>query len=304
MNSASSAKGAVLITGTSSGIGRTTALHLDAAGYHVIAGVRRESDARKLKFEASSALTPIQLDITQPDQIAAAVELVEDLLRPAEKFLALINNAGIAEVGPLEYIDIERVRRQFDVGVFGHLAVTQGFIPLLRRGPGRIITVNSAIIDSPLPVLGPYCASMSAANALFMTLRRELRWFRIPVSLVLPGYILTPIWDAAPEVVARIESEDVLGRYRDLVHAMYLSMKGSLKWAADPQVVAKTIRRALEARWPKAEYRCGPGSRSGWVGKWIPESVVQSGLEWYVKRVASSASHSPSESPSLQGNSP
>jgi NAD(P)-dependent dehydrogenase (short-subunit alcohol dehydrogenase family) len=284
MTAATPHKGVVVITGTSSGIGRATALLLDRSGYRVFAGVRKPSDGDALRSESSPLLEPLILEITSPEQVAAAVETVSERLGPEERLHALVNNAGIAEAGPLECIDLARVRRQFEVNVYGHLAVTQAFLPLLHRGPGRIVTVVSAVVDSPMPFLGPYCSSKAALRALFLSLRRELWWFGIPVSMVMPGFITGPIWDSATAALARIEREDVDGRYLHVVKKMYELIEFSESMSAPADVVARTIYRVLRARRPRAEYRCGPGSQLSRIGNWLPESLVHAVLKWHVHR--------------------
>ncbi len=169
-----------LVTGASSGIGAACAARLVGSGWRVFAGVRRQGDAPEGTDE-------ILLDITDADQIAHAAERVGELD-------ALVNNAGIAIAIPLEFIPIDELRRQLDINAIGQVAVTQAFLPHLRRSRGRIVFVSSIAGRSALPFLGAYAASKHALEALADTWRVELRPFGIEVSLVEPGTIRTPIW--------------------------------------------------------------------------------------------------------------
>jgi NAD(P)-dependent dehydrogenase (short-subunit alcohol dehydrogenase family) len=171
---------AALVTGASSGIGAACALRLAASGWRVFAGVRREGDA-------PAGTEQILLDVTDGDQIATASDRLDELD-------ALVNNAGIAIAMPLEFIPVDELRRQLEVNVIGQVAVTQAFLPQLRRSRGRIVFVGSIAGRSALPFLGAYAASKHALEAIVDTWRVELRPFGVEVSLVEPGSIRTPIW--------------------------------------------------------------------------------------------------------------
>jgi NAD(P)-dependent dehydrogenase (short-subunit alcohol dehydrogenase family) len=145
---------AVVITGASSGIGETCALMLHTAGYQVFAGVRRPEDAERLRSKAGVRMCPLLLDVTDAAAIAVALEIVSAAL--GERGLAgLVNNAGIAMGGPLEYLTTEELRAQFEVNVFGLHAVTRAFLPLVRRGRGRIVHIGSIAGRVASPFTGP-----------------------------------------------------------------------------------------------------------------------------------------------------
>jgi NAD(P)-dependent dehydrogenase (short-subunit alcohol dehydrogenase family) len=148
----------VLVTGASSGIGRAAALALSQRGFTVYAGARGPLD-----YEG---VTRVELDVTNPDHVEALRELPID---------GLVNNAGIAVIGPLEYLPLDELRRQFEVNTIGQLAVTQACLPALRQARGRIVNVSSIAGRVALPLYGPYSASKFALEAVNDTLRRELR---------------------------------------------------------------------------------------------------------------------------------
>jgi len=172
--------GSALVTGASSGIGAACATRLVRSGWTVFAGVRRAGDAPEGTEE-------LILDVTDPEHIAAAAGRISELD-------ALVNNAGIAVAIPLEFIAASELRRQLDVNVVGQVAVTQAFLPHLRRSRGRIVFVGSIAGRSALPFLGAYAAPKHALEAIADTLRLELQPFGIHVSIVAPGTIRTPIW--------------------------------------------------------------------------------------------------------------
>ena len=155
--------GNLLVTGTSTGVGKTTALHLDRLGFRVFASVRKESDADALRAEASGQLTPVLLDVTEPGSIFQAQQEINSAVGDAG-LLGIVNNAGIVFMSPLEFPSVDDVRRLFDVNVFGTLAVTQAFLPLVRQARGRIVNVSSAASLFTLPFHGAYSASKLAVD--------------------------------------------------------------------------------------------------------------------------------------------
>jgi NAD(P)-dependent dehydrogenase (short-subunit alcohol dehydrogenase family) len=179
-----------LVTGASSGIGAACALRLVSAGWRVFAGVRT-------KGAAPDPTEEILLDVANGDDIARAAKRIGELD-------ALVNNAGIAISMPLEFIPLDELRRQLEVNVIGQVAVTQAFLPHLRRSRGRIVFVGSIAGRSALPFLGAYAASKHALEAIADTLRVELKPFGVAVSIVEPGTIRTPIWVKSSELAASL----------------------------------------------------------------------------------------------------
>lgn len=186
-------KGTALVTGASSGIGEACALRLAAEGWHVFAGYRSDADGRRLEG-AGTRITPVRLDVTQAADIADVTRTTADAT--GEKGLdAIVNNAGIAVAGPLEYLPLDAFRRQLDVNVTGVLALTQAVLPMLRRARGRIVLIGSISGRNALPLVGAYAASKFALEAMTDALRLELQPAGIHVTIIEPGVIATPIWD-------------------------------------------------------------------------------------------------------------
>ncbi len=184
---------AILITGSSTGIGKACSLHLDKIGFKVYAGVRKQTDGDNLKEEASDRLTPLILDVTDSVSIADAVSTIEK--ENNGKLFGLINNAGIGLIGVVEAILIDDIRKLMDVNVIGLLAVTKAMIPLLRNGKGRIINIGSPSGIIALPGAGVYAASKFAVRAINDSLRVELKSFGVSVILVSPGATESELWE-------------------------------------------------------------------------------------------------------------
>jgi NAD(P)-dependent dehydrogenase (short-subunit alcohol dehydrogenase family) len=274
----------VLVTGTSSGIGRATALLLDQSGFRVFATVRKETDAKDLQAEASARLRPLIMDVTNEAQIADAFAEVQRELGEKQGLFALVNNAGSAEGGPLEIMSMTRMRRQFNTNVFGPMMVTQTFLPLLHQSKGRIINVISAVAECPMPFLGSYAGTKCALLGMSMSLRRELKWFGLTVSAILPGFIKTKGWDEVDRTMANVEQEDVNDRYFPLMKDLLDLALPPAENGAPPDIVAKTILKILRAKNPKAVYRCGPGAGISRYGNMLPENLVHWVQERHVRK--------------------
>ena len=187
------ARGAVVVTGSSTGIGRACALHLDRLGFKVFAGVRKEADGERLRGEASERLEPLILDVTDSEHISRAAERVSEATGGG--LAGLVNNAGIGVGGPLELLPLSDFRRQIEVNLIGQVAVTQAFIPALRRARGRLVFISSIGGLIATPYMSPYHASKFGIEAVGDVVRQELRQFGVQVSIVEPGSIATPIWE-------------------------------------------------------------------------------------------------------------
>ncbi len=265
--------GAVLITGASTGIGAACALALDKLGYQVFAGVRREADGAALRQIASPRLAPLLLDVTDQSLIAKAALLLKDVLS-GQGLEGLVNNAGIAVAGPLEFVSPERLRLQFEVNVIGAMAITQAMLPLLRTGPGRIINISSVSGKLASPFVGPYCASKFALEALSDSLRVELSPWKIAVSVVEPGVINTPIWQKSLAANGSLleqmppESQELYGREVAAMQQYARTAKG-----LEPEAVARVVVQALTDRNPKIRYVVGTNARMGVLLTWLPDRL-------------------------------
>jgi NAD(P)-dependent dehydrogenase (short-subunit alcohol dehydrogenase family) len=239
-----------LVTGASSGIGEACALRLARAGWRVLAGVRREG-------AAPAGTEELLLDVTVPGEIAAAPAGLDGLD-------ALVNNAGIAISLPLEFVPLEELRRQLEVNVVGQVALTQALLPALRRARGRIVFVGSIAGRSALPFLGPYAASKHALEAVADSLRLELRPFGVPVTIVEPGTIRTPIWTRSAALADRLRERlpDALGElYGSRMAAFRRVALSRGAGGASADDVAAAVERALTAAGPPTRMLVGRDAR-------------------------------------------
>ena len=200
MESLTNKSNTVLVTGTSSGIGRGLCQALIEKGYKVFGTVRNRKDATELKKEFGENLDALLVDVTDEKQVIKAKERVQNYLN-GKPLTALINNAGIATLGPVEFLPTSDFKKQIDTKILGTFLCTKIFLPLLGTdsnligNPGRIVNISSILggkIGSPF--MSGYCASKHAVEAFSESLRRELKPYRIKVIIVAPGSVSTPIW--------------------------------------------------------------------------------------------------------------
>jgi NAD(P)-dependent dehydrogenase (short-subunit alcohol dehydrogenase family) len=262
-NGGRAARGAVLVTGASSGIGRATALHLETLGFDVFAGVRREEDGERLAADSSGRCVPVLFDITDQAAIDAMAQRLTSELADAGLH-GLVNNAGIAQPAPIEIIPIDDFRNQLEVNLVGHVAVTQAMLPMIRRARGRIVNVSSVGGRVASPALGAYSASKFAIEALSDALRKELHPWGIQVSVIEPGAISTEIWrrggEAANTTLERVPAEK-RALYTDLVTAVRKMARRMDEQGLRPEKVAERIADALTARRPRTRYVVGTDAR-------------------------------------------
>ena len=265
---------AILITGTSSGIGYATAKLLAEEGYLVFAGIRKKSDKFKVE-KLHKNIRGVYLDITNQDSIDKAFWFV---IKQTDKLYALINNAGAAYAGPIELMPIDAVKEQFNLNTFGALALTQKFIPFLKHG--RVINISSMASSGVFPFIAPYCASKRALDILFNAFFIENK-DDITVVSIKPDVIKTPIWSRAAEIYKKVfekVNENQKEKYR--AEALMLekqSISNQTKGIV-PEDVAKTVLKALKAKNPKTSYFVG--AKALWVELYskLPQKIVNSGV--------------------------
>ncbi len=270
---ADAGRGAVVVTGASTGIGEACARRLDAEGFQVFAGVRRDADAESLRRGASPRLAPVRLDVTDAGSVAAAAKTVAETVGAAG-LAGLVNNAGVVVAGPLECLPLEAIRRQLEVNVVGQVAVTQAMLPLLRAGRGRVVNMGSVSGLFAAPFLGPYAASKHALEALTDALRMELRPFGIEVAIVEPGAIATPIWRKSAEAAARTVGEvpaATLALYEKGLAATRRVAEEASRGAVSADRVADAVVHALTARRPRTRYLVGPDARVRALLRFLPD---------------------------------
>ena len=252
-------KKTVVITGASSGIGRASVPRMVQSGWQVFATVRKTRDGEQLSSDFGRYVTPIIMDITNRKTITAAVEQVTSLLQNSG-LDGLVNVAGVGKVQPIEYMTEDELQQAFNINVFGQIAVTQAFLPLLRVARGRIVNISSIGAHIAIPFGSLINATKSAFGILSDTLRLELHPFGVHVIAIEPGAIKTPaVEKTLGDVEAVIRSLPAQGaaEYGDMLRtfarrAYEREMNGS-----SPDVVANAIHHALTAKEPRTRYRVG-----------------------------------------------
>jgi NAD(P)-dependent dehydrogenase (short-subunit alcohol dehydrogenase family) len=266
----------VVVTGASSGIGKACALHLEGLGFRVFAGVRKEADGERLRAESGGNVTPVSIDVTDQESIRAAAAQVSGTV--GEQGLAgLVNNAGVAISGPLEFIPIEELRRQLEINLVGQVAVTQAFLALLRSGRGRVVNISSIGGRVALPFVGPYAASKFGIEAVSDSLRRELRPWGIEVSVIEPGSVATPIWEKGTAKASELSEKlppEAHELYGGAIAAMQKAAAETAARGIPPEDVAKDVAHALTASKPKTRYLVGRDAKMrAWIAKVMPDRV-------------------------------
>ena len=266
----------VLITGASTGIGEACARWLDARGHQVFAGVRRPEDAERLRSGSSARLSCVTLDVADARSIQTSFETIATTVG-GDGLDGLVNNAGIAVAGPLEYVPLDALRRQLEVNVVGQIAVTQAFLGLVKKARGRVVFMGSIGGRMATPFLGPYCASKFALEAIADALRVELRPWGVHVSIIEPGSIATPIWNKGEDDARAMQSVVGDGLTRDYGAALAALRKAAAESGqrgSSPDIVAAVVEHALTASNPKTRYPVGRDARTrAVIGRLLPDRI-------------------------------
>ena len=262
---AANASGAVLVTGTSSGIGRATALLLDAEGYRVFAGVRKEADGREISQACSDRLTPVIIDVTDAGHIDSAREQLAEAVGD-EGLVGLVNNAGVGGGGPIEFMPLDELRRTIEINLIGQVADTQACIPLLRRAKGTIVFIASIGGRVASPFMSPYNTSKFAIEALGESLRHELQPWEIDVVVVEPGSIDTEIWSKGNEQIReRLDElpEDARRLYGRQITRFGEVLNETASRGIPAEKVAEVVHKAISSDNPKHRYLVGTDAKIG-----------------------------------------
>jgi NAD(P)-dependent dehydrogenase (short-subunit alcohol dehydrogenase family) len=263
--------GIVLVTGASTGIGEATVLHLKTLGFDAVGAVRKDEDAERLE---DRGVRTVRIDVTDSGQIASARDELGDIA-----LAGLVNNAGIAVAAPLEFLPVDRLRQQLEINLIGQMAVTQAFLPALRRARGRIVNVSSIGGRVALPLVSAYNASKFGLEGLSDSLRRELREQGVDVILIEPGGVKTPIWKKGEELADEM-LEDVPPEAERLYGKLIAAVREGTQRIAretgsEPSEVAEVIGEALTASRPRTRYLVGNDAKQRAVmAKLLPARVM------------------------------
>ncbi|MBQ2871332.1 SDR family NAD(P)-dependent oxidoreductase [bacterium] len=262
----------VLITGTSTGIGRCTAILLAENGFKVYAGVRTEKDFASLASENEN-IKPIYIDVLDKASISKAVQLLKE---DAVELTAIINNAGAVVAQPIECINIDDLKYQFELNTVAPVAIAQAFLPLMKSG--KIINLSSMASTGMFPYISPYCASKRALDILFNSLSIEMKNKNIQVVSIKPGVIRTPIWNKSI-ATNRSQLEKLPDNFKekygkDLIFLAKNAEKNNYK-SILPEKVAERILKVVISKKPKSSYCVGIDSLAAcFISKLLPQDIL------------------------------
>lgn len=269
-------RGPVVVTGASSGIGQACSLALARAGFHVFAGVRKHEDGRRLAQQMPGGITPVLLDVTVADSVRTAASQIADAVGDAG-LTALVNNAGIGLTGPVEALPVEAFRQQYEVNVFGQVAVTQALLPMLRVARGRIINIGSIGDRLTMPFGAALTSSKWALASITEGLRLELRPAGIHVILIEPASIRT---DAVDKMEADLDrrltgfDSGLRARYERSFRAMTERAVAREQHGSPPELVAQRVVLAITTPNPKTRYLVGKHALAlAFLARWTPDRL-------------------------------
>jgi NAD(P)-dependent dehydrogenase (short-subunit alcohol dehydrogenase family) len=259
----------ILVTGTSTGIGRAATFTLAENGYRVLAAVRKQDDIESLLAEAGTRgltgfVEPIILDVTDAGQIAAAVDIVSARIAAGGRLHAIVHNAGAQVAGPIETMKLAEWRSQFDVLFFGPIALTQQLLPQLRASRGRVINVTSIGGIMPGPMIAAYQAAKAALEAVSDSMRMEFSPFGVHVSAIAPGGISTPMLDRSSNEFNRLADalpKNLQPIYADALRAFAKTVAAAQRTSTSPAKASLTILRAVTAPRPRTRYLIGTDAK-------------------------------------------
>ncbi len=255
----------VLLTGSSSGIGKAIAIKLANAGYNLICTVRKEED--KIALESlSDKIECVYLDVTKDEEVK---NLYHTLKEQDVELIGIINNAGYAVAGILEDGNIEKIRQQIEVNSFAPLRVATTMLPLMKKG--KIINMSSVSSNFVYPFITPYCASKRLLDTLFQGLTLELTNKDIKIVSIKPSIIKTPLWEKSFKIAEdnfNECSEEIKAKYQPMIDKFLTYIKGQVPKGLEAEVVANVVLKAMKAKNPKWSYNVGIGAKLGmFLGK-------------------------------------
>jgi NAD(P)-dependent dehydrogenase (short-subunit alcohol dehydrogenase family) len=277
----------VLISGTSTGIGAACAARLASAGWKVYGGVRNKVDGDALTEQVSGDVTPVQLDVTSNDDIESVLARIGEDVGALD---GLVNNAGITVGGPVELLNEEDWRHQFEVNFFGLVNLTKAALPLVSTVDGRFVHIGSISGRIAGGGTGPYSASKHAVEAFNWALRGELaRNTKMSSSVIEPGVIKTAIWGKGMRHVDDLEErmfdDDMKARYGFLLDRNRGFIQESMSRAIEADEVAKAVEMALTSARPKARYLVGVDAKAGAIMARMPDRVFERLMAANAKRL-------------------
>lgn len=263
-----------LVTGTSSGLGNAIALKLANSDYIVFAGVRKNEDAQKLS-SLNKNIIPIILDITDEYSVE---EAFKEIKQKTDTIDVLVNNAGVALAGPVEYLTAEILKKQFDVNVFGAIRVAQKTMAFMQKvKDARIINISSMASYAVFPFISPYCASKRALDIFFNSLLLETKLKNLKIVSIKPGVVCTPIWNkSVSESKKNLEflCQEGKEKYNKEFDFLLANAEKNNDKGINPQEVADLVLKILKIKNPKLSYNIGKDSYFARVLSFLPQKLL------------------------------
>ena len=247
----------VVVTGASTGIGKSIAVEMARSGWRVFGNVRKEKDALALQAELGPSFVPLLFDLGDEEAVNAGSDRVRHCLG-GQVLNGLVNNAGIALAEPLLVQTVAKFRGQIEVNLIGAFTVTREFAPLLgmdhasAEAKGRIINIGSTSGRIGLPFLGAYAASKHGLEGFSESLRRELRAVGIRVIVVAPGTVTTPIYDKAEASLPKEGIADTIWEHSFETFMEFVRVEK--RRGLSPGQIARVVKHVLTVRRPQVRY--------------------------------------------------
>ena len=270
----------IIITGVSSGIGRDALRLLHQKGYHIFGSVRKETDAKLLIETYPQGFTPLIFDVQDQDAVSQAAKVVYD---SCDRIDALINNAGIAVPGPLQFVSETDFEKQMDVNLKSVRRITNTFLPLLgattdfKGTPGRIINISSISGLFSSPFNGVYSISKHALESMTDVYRRELRRYGIKVMAIEPGPIKTKIWGKNLNSMKQFADTD----YYDILQKANKMIENTEKNALPVTRTSNIILKCITKKHPKTRYVV---HKNAFVFKIVVHYLPDKLVDWFIHR--------------------
>ncbi|MGE7169475.1 oxidoreductase [Bacillus altitudinis] len=255
-----------IVTGANSGFGKLITLRLAQQGYTVIAGVRQETNAKKLAEEVKNAALSESIHIEALDVTdTQSIQAFQKRLNAYAPIHLLVNNAGTAYAGFAEEVPVDQYREQFEVNVFGVMEMTQAVLPLMTSG-AKIFNMSSISGLMGMPALSPYVSSKFALEGYTESLRIELAAFGIQAALIEPGSFQTNIWNTSMN--EQMTPPAAGSKYTTIYENMMAYIEAQKNNYGDPDEVAElVVSLAEKKRLKKLRYLVGKGVRLSFIAK-------------------------------------
>lgn len=262
----------IVITGSTSGIGKELVNQFKEEDCIIFCGYRNKS---KLAENLPENVIPFYIDMTDRKSIAEAAEFIKS---KTQKIDILINVAGSVVAGPVELLDTDRLREQFDINVFSHIEFSQKLLPLLKGG--RIVNISSMSSFGIFPFISPYCASKRSMDIFFNAFALENKK-EIKVVSVKPGVISTPIWEKSVE--SNLKAITDCGDYEEEMNFIKNNALKNTSKGLKVEQAAKFIKKIALKKNPKSSYTLGKDAKFAQLLSYLPQDIVNKLVKFGLK---------------------